>query len=140
MDIKKISLIIVGVLWLLVGVGLSAIGTVWILKLSFWPKVILFLIIALTAGLLKGKFVLEKVASKYYKRAEAIKFSRIDIFTGSIKILGLKGIILIGLMIGISSFLRHSNFDRPILGTIYLAVGIALVYASKIFLTTTKQI
>ena len=36
-------------------------------------------------------------------------------------------------MIAMGSFLRHSKIDRPILGIVYLAVGIALVYASKIF-------
>lgn len=140
MDIKKFSLSIVGLIWLLVGLGLSTAGINWLLKLGFGPKLVIFLTIALSVGLLKGKFVLQKAAQKYYKGAEVINFKRIDIFIGWLKVLGIRGIILIGLMIALGSFLRHSNIDRPILGIIYLAVGIAMVYAGKIFFKKNNTI
>lgn len=133
MNGKKTSLILVGLIWLAVGIYLGITGTNWMLGLGLGKKLIIFLAVSTTIGLLKGKFVLKKVALKYYKRADTIQFNKSDILTGWIRILGLKGFILIGLMMGMGIFLRHSNIDRPILGIIYLAVGIALVYASKIF-------
>lgn len=133
MDIKKISLILVGIIWFFVGIGLLIVGTNWLLTLSIGPKLIIFIAAGVIIGLLKGKFVLQKVAAKYYKRSELIQFKKIDILTGWTKILGIRGFILIGLMIAIGSLLRHSSIDRPILGILYVAVGIALVYASKIF-------
>ena len=139
MNVKKNSLVVVGVIWFLVGIGLSIAGSNWILQLGFGPKMIIVLTIAVAIGLIKGKFVLKKIALKYYKRAELIDFKEIDILTGWIKILGIKGFILIGIMMAAGSFLRHSNIDRPILGILYLAVGIALVYASKIFLNDKNQ-
>ena len=136
--IKNISLIIVGVIWFLVGAGLSIVGINWMLQLGFGPKLIIFLTPSILIGLLKGKFVLQKVALKYYKRSDVIKFNNNDIFLGWVKIFGIKGFILIGLMMAMGSFLRHSNIDRPILGIVYLAVGMALLYASKIFFNTGK--
>ena len=133
MNVKNASVCIVGVIWLLVGLGLSIAGINWILGLGLGPKMITFLAASVIVGLLKGKFVLRKIAGKYYKRADLIQFNKHDIFTGWAKILGVKGFFLIGIMMAMGSFLRHSNIDRPILGILYLAVGIALVYASKIF-------
>ena len=137
-NIKQKSLIVVGIIWFLVGVGLSVAGVNWMLQLGFGPKMIIFLASSVLIGVLKGKFVLQKVALKYYKRSDIIQFNDNDIFLGWVKILGVKGFILIGLMMAMGSFLRHSNIDRPILGIVYLAVGIALLYASKIFFNTDK--
>ena len=133
MNIKKTSLVIVGLVWLAVGVGLSICGIKWLMTLGFGPNMIIFTSIAIIIGSLKGRFVLRKVALKYYKRSEVVQFNKNDIFFGWVKILGVKGFILIGLMMALGRFLRTSNIDRPILGILYLAVGIALVYASKIF-------
>lgn len=133
MNSKKTSLILVGFLWLIVGVALSFVGIKWLLTLGMGTKMIIFVSAATLIGVLKGKFVLQKVAHKYYKRAEVVEFKKNDFLTGWIKILGVRGFVLIGLMMAMGAFLRHSNIDRPILGIIYLAVGISLVYASKIF-------
>ena len=137
-NIKKTSLVVVGIIWFLVGAVLSIVGIQWMLMLGFGPKLIMFLAPAVLIGVLKGKFVLQKVAVKYYKRSDVIKFNNNDFFLGWIKILGVKGFVLIALMMVMGSFLRHSNIDRPILGIIYLAVGIALLYASKIFFNADK--
>ena len=138
MSVKNISLNAVGTIWLLVGLGLSFVGIQWLIGLGVGPKLIIFLTLSIIVGALKGKFVLQKTAFKYYKRADVIEFNNNDILLGWIKILGIKGFILIGLMMGLGSFLRHSSIDRPILGVLYLAVGIALLYASKVFFNCNK--
>lgn len=133
MNIKKLSLFLVGIIWLTVGLALGTIGIKWLLTLSFGPKVVIFISLSVIFGLLKGKYILKKVAIKYCKRSENIYFNNKDALIGWIKILGIKGGLLIGFMVLMGSVLRHSNIDRPILGIIYLSVGIALVYASKMF-------
>ena len=138
MSIKKTSLVIVGMIWLLVGLGLSIAGINWLLKLGFGTKLIIFATSSVAVGLLKGRFVLQKIALKYYKRADVVQFNKNDILIGWIKILGIRGFVLIGLMMGMGGILRRSPIDRPILGILYLAVGIALVYASKIFFDGNK--
>lgn len=136
MNIQRVSVIIVGAIWFLVGLFLSVRGINWLLQLGMSMKLIIFLSVAVAIGLLKGRFILQKVALKYFKRSFDIQYSKIDIFIGWAKVLGIKGSILIGLMIGMGILLRHSSIDRPILGIIYLAVGIALLYASKVFFLT----
>ena len=134
MDFKKVSLILVGLIWLSVGIGLSIVGANWIYGLGLGPKMIIFFSASVLVGSLKGKFVLQKVAMKYYKRADLLQFNNmLSLFFGWAQILGVKGFFLIGLMMVLGGTLRRSPIDRPILGIIYLAVGIALVYASKIF-------
>lgn len=133
MSTQRTSLIVVGTIWALVGVGLSTAGSIWLSQLSVGPKLIIFLAIAASIGIAKGKFVLSKVAMKYYKRSEVINFSKKDIFTGWAKIMGVRGAFLVFIMMTLGKILRHSSIDRPILGIIYLAVGIALLYASKVF-------
>ena len=136
--VKKTSLTIVGIIWFLVGAGLSIAGINWMLTLGFGPKMIIFLTLSVLVGLLKGRFVLQKVALKYYKRSDLVQFNDNDILIGWIKIFGVKGFILIGLMMAMGGILRRSPIDRPILGIVYLAVGIALLYASKTFFNTGK--
>ena len=140
MNYKKVSLVLVGIIWLAVGLGLSIAGTNWIHGLGVGPKMIGFFLVALVIGFLKGKFVIQKVALKYYKRADVVNFSNntSSIFFGWAQILGIRGFVLIGLMMGLGGALRRSPIDRPILGILYLAVGIALVYASKIFFKDNK--
>ena len=133
LNMKSISVITVGAMWFLVGAFLITRGIGWIHELGLTTKLIIFTSIAVTVGLLKGKFVLQKVALKYLKRSDTIEYNKIDILTGWLKILGIKGSLLIALMIAMGVVLRHSNINRPILGVIYMAVGIALLYSSKMF-------
>lgn len=125
----------IGILWLLVGISLSSAGIFFLLS-ALNQSTILCLSIAITIGFLKGKFILYKAALKYLKRAELISFDKYDIFTGWAKILGIKSFILIGVMIFLGSLLRHSAIAGNILGTIYLAVGLGLVYADMVFFTS----
>ncbi len=136
--VKKTSLVIVGIIWFVVGTVLSIVGVNWMLTLGFGPKLIMFLTPAVLIGVLKGRFVLQKVALKYYRRSDIIQFKDNDILIGWMKIIGVKGFVLIGLMMFMGGILRRSTIDRPILGIVYLAVGIALLYASKIFFDTDK--
>lgn len=130
---KNISLVIIGLIWFSVGIFLSLRGIEWLLEIDVISNLIIFFVTAFVVGLVKGRFVLKRVAKKYCIRAGEIEYSKVDTMTGWVKVLGVKGILLIVLMIMLGILLRHSNIDRPILGVIYFAVGIAMLYASKEF-------
>ena len=138
MNIKNISIKVVGSIWFIVGTFLSFTGVRWLLLTGLGPKFFGLILLSVIIGGLKGSTILKKVAKKYYARADKIKFNDNDIFLGWVKILGIKGFILIASMIVLGSILRHSSIDRPILGVIYLAVGIALLYASKVFFSSSQ--
>lgn len=133
MDVRNVSVIIVGIIWFLVGAGLGIAGIRWLLELGIGIQMIIYTSLATIIGLVKGKFVLRKVALKYYNRSKELQYTRSDIFLGWMKILGIKGAVLIVIMMVLGALLRHSTIDRPILGIVYLALGIALLYASKVF-------
>ena len=138
MNIKKNSLIIIGIIWLLAGIRLSISGAYGLSELGIGAKIFIFAGLAILIGFAKGRFILTKVALKYYNNSHKLELN--NIFTGWAKILGVKGFILISVMVGAGVLLRHSNIDRPILGILYLAIGIALVYASKIFFEKNSSV
>ncbi len=140
MKAHKISLIIVGLIWFSVSIRLFISGIQNLFLEEIGPRIILFTSIAVAIGLLKGKFVLQKVANKYCNNAKSITFTQNDIYIGWIKVLGIRGFALLGIMMTIGYFLRNSNIDRTILGIICLAVSLGLGYASKVFFTNAKTL
>ena len=138
MGAKNVSIKIVGSVWFIVGAFLSFTGVRWLLLTGLGPKFFGLIFLSVIIGGLKGSTILKKVAKKYYDGADKIKFNDNDIFLGWVKILGIRGFILIASMMILGSILRHSSIDRPILGVIYLAVGIALLYASRVFFSANK--
>lgn len=140
MKAHKISLIIVGLIWFSVSARLFISGIQNLLTGEVGPKIIIFASIAIAIGLVKGKFVLQKVANKYCNNAKSITFTQNDIFLGWIKVLGIRGFVLLGIMMGIGYFLRNSSIDKSILGIICLAVSLGLGYASRVFFANAKTL
>jgi len=135
---EKVSLLIVGLIWLAVSIRLLLTGVQGLLTLDIGPKLIIFASIGVIIGLLKGRFILQKVATKYCNNAKSITFTGNDMYIGWIKVLGIRGFILLGIMMSIGYFLRNSSIDKAILGIICLAVSLGLGYASKVFFVNAK--
>lgn len=130
---KRVSLIIVGVIWLIIGIRVLMRGYSFLSLAELGNQIYIYLIVAFGIGIFKGKVVLKKVANKYYKRADVINFTKQDLYFGFMKILGARGAFLISLMVGLGILLRSIGLDKGILGTIYIGVGIALSIASLEF-------
>ena len=135
---EKVSLLIVGLIWLAVSIRLLLTGVQGLLTLDIGPKLIIFASIGVIIGLLKGRFILQKVATKYCNNAKSITFTENDMYIGWIKVLGIRGFVLLGIMMSIGYFLRNSSIDKAILGIICLAVSLGLGYASKVFFANAK--
>lgn len=138
MEPKKVSLVVVGAIWILVSIRLLFTGIQGLLTLGIGPKMIIFCAIGIAIGLLKGRFVLQKVATKYCVGAKSITFNKNDIYIGWVKVLGIRGFVLLGIMMSIGFFLRNSSIDKAILGIVCLAVSLGLGYASKTFFVQAK--
>ncbi len=135
---EKVSLFIVGIIWLGVSIRLLFTGVNGLLTLDFGPKMIIFAVIAVCLGIFKGKVVLQKVAKKYCNNAKLISFTKSDFYIGWAKVLGIRGFILLGIMMSIGFLLRSSSIDKAILGVVCLAVSLGLGYASNVFFTSAK--
>lgn len=88
------------------------------------------LAIALCLGFIKGNFVFKKIARKYMKRIEQLPEKSPLYRTFSLKSWG-----LILFMIVLGRTIRALGAPHLIIGTIYVAVGLALVLGSRTYLT-----
>lgn len=124
---------IAGIIWTLVGAGLLTMG------MKFWfqfpylglldTKHITFGAIALSLGLAKGKFVLDRTAGRVIERVDALQEP--NPFKSVFQMFGIKTIALIVLMMMIGLGLRMMGVSYEIRGLIYLAVGAALLWSCR---------
>ncbi len=113
-------------LWTVVGLGLTTAGLAWCFGSAF-PQSLLLVAAGIAAGLVKGKYVIRRLAEKNAARI---------IVRGDGRCLGgflsVKTWLLVIVMMVSGMLLRRSAVPRPVLGVIYSAVGIALLAGSLI--------
>jgi hypothetical protein len=111
-------------MWSLVGFGLLYVGLKWLfISRSSWIYVLLAL--ALLVGGTKGVFVLRKSARRAIVRIHA----RGD-HTCVFGVFSLWQWLLVGVMMAGGRLLRTSGLEDAYLGTLYAAIGIALLLGS----------
>lgn len=119
-------------IWGIVGFGLFTAGLFFSFGSVIGIAEGVSFVIALIIGFVKGKFVLPKVARKNIARIEALPEQSPVYMTYSAKSWMLVlGMILIGRTI---RFLGAPHF---VIGAIYVAVGIALLLGSRVYLEKT---
>ncbi|UCD66217.1 MAG: hypothetical protein JSW69_00900 [Deltaproteobacteria bacterium] len=119
----RTHLLLAGLIWSIVGFFLLANGFVLIsLKNHFW-----FSILGIVLGTAKTFFILDRVALKNIKR---IKEFGDKVCIGSVY--SWKTWLLVAGMIGLGRFLRTTVLSGEIVGLIYIAVGWALILASRL--------
>ena len=119
----RTHLLLAGLIWSVVGFFLLMNGFVLIsLKNHF-----LFAILGIVLGTAKTFFILDRVALKNIKR---IKEFRDRVCIGSVY--SWKTWLLVAGMIGLGRFLRTNVLPGEIVGLIYIAVGWALMLASRL--------
>lgn len=114
------------IVWAGVGAFLSIRGMLWFRESErniFWMA-----LIALLIGLIKGHFVLAKLARKNIQRIYELSPHKAKIcifaFQAALSYLLIIGMITLGIL------LRLSPIPREYLAMIYLAIGVGLLYAS----------
>jgi len=112
-------------MWTLAGLGVCAAGTIWMAQShSRWFTPIALLAIA--AGAMKARFVLDRTAGHIIRRIEERGDGRC---LGGF--LSWKGWCLVAAMMILGRLLRMSPLPLLPRGAIYLAIGAALLFASR---------
>lgn len=120
-------------IWTLVGLGLFTMGLVFWFHLPYlgfldtshlgWGS------LALSLGMIKGKFILDRTANRIIDRVETLQEP--NPFKSVFQMFGLKTILLILAMMTFGIVLRVAGVSFEIRGLIYLAVGAALVWSCR---------
>ena len=130
---SRMQLWLGGAMWSCVGVGLFAVGTYWLLK-NGEAKGFILLAIAAGLGLGKALLVLDRTTASNVERVKARGEDRC--FGGFLS--PRVWIIVIGMML-LGRILRTIGLSKPILGVIYGAVGIGLLYSSRLIWRAWKD-
>ena len=131
-------------IWGLVGTGLLIAGGAFLFgdrSLSVlngetavsWQAEGIGLAIALVIGFIKGRFVLTKVARKYIARIKTLPESSPFYMTFS-----RKSWVMVGGMMLLGRVIRAMGAPHLVVGSIYVAVGFALVLGSRTYINTSK--
>ncbi len=130
-------------MWGLVGTGLLIAGTFFLFGRSLSVlndglsdpglKEGVGLVIGLVIGFIKGNFVFKKLARKYIARIQSLPEASPFYMTFSGK-----SWIMIGGMMALGRIIRALGAPHFVIGTIYVAVGFALVLGSRNYLLNQK--
>jgi len=130
----RTQLFLAALVWTCVGTGLSAAGANWCVGAVATPWNIVLIAGGLTLGFLKGEFVIAKTARKSASRI---------IGRGDGMCLGgvfsWKTWLLVFVMMGSGAALRRSAMPRSVLGVLYVGIGAALIWASRIYWRAWKE-
>jgi hypothetical protein len=122
---RRTHLLAASLMWTLAGLGLCAAGAVWMAwSRSRWLALVAAFAIAV--GILKGRFILERTAGRIIRRIE----ERGDGWCLG-GFLSWKGWCLVAGMMVLGRLLRMSPLPLLPRGAIYLAIGVALLSASR---------
>lgn len=123
---RRLQLILAGFMWSVVGTGLLSAGVIWTVGEAIEGRKILLLAAAITVGLLKARFVLDRSALKIADRIARRGEGRC---LGGFLSVGSWGLVLAMILLG--RILRH--FLPPaVAGVLYCAVGTGLLFSSRI--------
>ena len=117
-------LLLAALMWTVVGGLLLFFGVRWV---SGQPgaHAWLILLVAMTVGLLKARFVLHRTAARMIERIRTRGDGRC---LGGFLSLRTWGFVVV--MIGAGRLLRGGSLPRTVAGFVYVAVGVALLVAS----------
>ena len=122
---RSAQLAVAGGLWLVIGAGLAAVGSMW-LATRGGPGSWLLAPLAVTFGWAKAVYVLAPMADRNAQRIRSGPARR-----------PLPGVfpprtwILVAGFMALGAVLRRSALPRDLLGLLYVAVGVALVLGSR---------
>jgi hypothetical protein len=134
----RFSLLIAGLIWLSVGLRIGNRAVQWLTPYFEQPSwMLLFLILSVAVGVLKATTVLKKACLRNISNLPKIDERPINYLTGFLILFGVKGSVMISLMIGLGFLLRYlrdlglDSFN--IFGFIYAAIALGLALASRYY-------
>jgi hypothetical protein len=123
----RTQLLLAAGLWTVVGSLLLAFGTRWTLRALGPLAGPLVLVPVIAAGLVKGRFVLDRAAGRIADRIAARGDGRC---LGGF--LSVRSWLLVALMSGVGRLLRGGLLPPAVVGPLYAAIGAGLLYSSRI--------
>ncbi len=126
----RTHLLVAAFIWSAVGIMLLTRGIIWLVA-SQW---LLLMPVAVVAGTIKSKKVLDKIAGRNMDRILARQDGRCIGGVYSVKTW-----LLVLLMIGLGKLLRSSPVPLPIIGFLYVTVGWALFWSSRLVWLKWRQ-
>lgn len=127
---RRYLFLIAGILWSSVGVILSTVGIYWIFPVRH-PVILLLMPLAFIVGVIKGRFILYKIAVKsserIYSHPEKACFGSVFSWSTWLTVI---------LMVSVGQILRRfiiPIYDRDFLGLVYAIIGLALFTASFVY-------
>jgi hypothetical protein len=130
---SRMQLWLAAAMWSCVGAGLFSVGSYWLLK-NGEAKGFVILVLAAGLGLGKGLLVLDRTALRNINRIKSRGEDRC--FGGFLS--PRVWILVIGMML-LGRILRTIGLPKPILGLIYGAVGIGLLFSSRLIWRARKD-
>jgi hypothetical protein len=122
----RTQLLLAGALWSVVGALLLGFGARWTLE-AFGPGPgTLAVSLGIAAGLLKARFVLDRAAARITERIVARGDGRC---AGGF--LSWRSWLLVAAMAGAGRFLRSGLLSHAVVGPLYAAIGVALLFSSR---------
>ena len=122
----RTQLLLAGALWTVVGVLLLGFGARWTLEAFGLRSALTAGVLAVVAGLLKGRFVLDRAAARITDRIAARGDGRC---AGGF--LSWRSWLLVALMAGAGRLLRSGLLSHAIVGPLYMAIGTGLLFSSR---------
>lgn len=121
----RVQLALAAAMWFVAALILGIRGTIWLAQTDAWLA-----LLALSAGIgvLKARFLLDRVARKAAARIH--ERGRTECAGG---FLSWQSWALVAAMIAGGHALRLTATPRPVLGVLYVAVGVALLVAGRIY-------
>ncbi len=130
---SRMQLWLAGVMWSCVGAGLFSVGTYWLLK-NGEARGFILMFVAAGLGFGKALLVLDRTTLRNIARVKSRGEDRC--FGGFLS--PRVWILVIGMML-LGRILRTSGLPKPILGLIYGAVGIGLLFSSRLIWRAWKN-
>ena len=122
----RTQLLLAGALWTTVGALLLGFGARWTLE-AFGPRTgALAATLGIVAGLLKGRFVLDRAAGRITDRIAARGDGRC---AGGF--LSWRSWLLVALMSATGKLLRGGLLSHAVVGPLYTAIGTGLLFSSR---------
>lgn len=123
----RTQLLLAGTLWTIVGALLLGFGARWTLEAFGHRTGGLAVALGVVAGLLKGRFVLDRAADRITNRIALRGDGRC---AGGF--LSWRSWLFVALMSGTGRLLRSGLLSHAVVGPLYTAIGIGLLFSSRI--------
>lgn len=138
MKSQEISILIAGSIWALVGVRIGLRSLQWLEPYMNPPSwQLIFLVLSVAVGFFKAGKLLKKSVARSLDNLSKVPNDISGYLFGWLRLYGTKGVVIVGLMIGLGFLLRAlkaSGFDPyNIYGFVYFAVAFALLYGSSFY-------